>query len=267
MAYASEGLEDVRFQDYFGGVQSIVASSAQQDSGLFETNLRDERYLPFENAGVISEWQLELPANPSRGDPTQFDYDTITDVVLHIRYTARDGGALLRSAALQEIKDLINAAQAAGAVRLFSLRHEFPGEWARFTSQTPGANRRYDLSLTLRPEHYPFWSQGRLNNVVRVDLFAQSVDDPAPATIKVADRADKTDAGRMAVGACAGAGDRSPVACKGGPSVHSAVAGAGHNCRHLGSFRGEAGLVVRCRRYCRRGRTRMLDRKRYFRAR
>jgi hypothetical protein len=193
--YPREGLEDVRFQDYFGSVQSIVVSSAQQDSGLFEINLSDERYLPFENAGVISEWQLELPANPSQDDPTQFDYATITDVVLHIRYTARDGGASLRSAALQEIKNLIDTASAAGSVRLFSMRHDFPTQWAKFTSLTPGANQRYELALTLRPEHYPFWSQGRLDRVVRIDLLAQSFDEPAPVTITVADRPDKTDAG------------------------------------------------------------------------
>lgn len=194
-AYSREGLEDDRFQDYFGSVQSVVASSAQQDSGLFETNLRDERYLPFEHAGVVSEWQLELPGNPSRDDPTQFGYETISDVIFHIRYTARDGGAQLRAAALQQIRDLINTAEAAGSVRLFSMRHEFPTEWAKFTSQTPGANRRYELRLTLRPEHYPYWSQGRLNSVVRVDLFAHSTDDPAPAIFSVADRADKTDTG------------------------------------------------------------------------
>src|SRR6185436_2294043 len=121
--------------------------------------------------------------------------NTISDVVMHIRHTARDGGALLRSAALQQVKDLIACAQAAGSVRLFSLRHEFAAEWARFLSQTPGPNRRYELALTLRPEHYPFWSQGRLNGVVRVDLFAQSADDPVPAAIDIADRADKADAG------------------------------------------------------------------------
>ena len=57
-----------------------------------EAILRDERYLPFEHSGVISEWQLELPANPSKGDPRQFDYKTISDVILHLRYTAREGG-------------------------------------------------------------------------------------------------------------------------------------------------------------------------------
>jgi hypothetical protein len=61
--YAREDAEDDRFNDYFGSLQSIVTSSAQNDSGMFETNLRDERYLPFENSGVESEWQLELPAN------------------------------------------------------------------------------------------------------------------------------------------------------------------------------------------------------------
>ena len=60
------GGEDDRFSDYFGSMQSITTSSAQNDTGMFETNLRDERYLPFEHSGVISQWQLELPANPGR---------------------------------------------------------------------------------------------------------------------------------------------------------------------------------------------------------
>ena len=47
----------------------------------------------------ISEWQLELPANPAKGDPCQFDYDTISDVILHIRYTAREAGGQLRKEA------------------------------------------------------------------------------------------------------------------------------------------------------------------------
>jgi len=193
--YARDGLEDDRFQDYFAGVQSVVASTAQADSGLFETNLRDERYLPFENAGVIGEWQLELPGNPSEDDPTQFDYSTISDVILHVRYTARDGGAPVRAAALQQVKELIDAAQVSGSMRLFSMRQEFPTEWARFTQLAPGPNTRRELAFTLRPEHYPFWSQSRLNSVVRVDLLASSAAEPVPVTVGVADRADMTDTG------------------------------------------------------------------------
>lgn len=191
--YAREDAEDERFDDYFGSLQSIVTSSAQNDSGLFETNLRDERYLPFENSGVISEWQLELPANPGNDDPSQFDYQTISDVIWHIRYTAREGGGLLRNGARAHVKALIKDAKAVGSVRLFSVRHEFPTEWASFHSQTPSPDQRFELKLNLRPEHYPFWSQGHLNSVVRVDVFAQSSEDPIPASMEIFETADSND--------------------------------------------------------------------------
>jgi hypothetical protein len=194
--YARENVEDDRFEDYFGSLQSIVTSSAQSDGGLFETNLRDDRYLPFENSGTISEWQLELPGNPSKGDkgdPVQFDYETISDVILHIRYTAREGGSLLRQAAIGNLKTLIDDAKAAGSVRLFSVRDEFPNEWAKFQAQVPGANQRFALELGLRAEHYPFWSKGRLTSVARVDVIARSSKVATPASIDVFDKADKTD--------------------------------------------------------------------------
>ena len=158
-----------------------------------ETNLRDERYLPFENSCVVSEWQLQLPANPSKGDPPQFDYNTISDVILHVRYTAREGGGLLRNGAIAHVKDLIKAAQAIGSVRLFSVRHEFPTEWAKFQSQTPGS-QRFELKINLRPEHYPFWSKDRLNGVTRVDILGQSTQKPVPGSVDVADKLDKNDA-------------------------------------------------------------------------
>ena len=34
-----------------------------------------------------------------------------------------------------------------------------------------------------------------MNTVIRIDLVARSAEDPAPTTLTVADRADKTDAG------------------------------------------------------------------------
>jgi hypothetical protein len=191
--YAREDAEDDRFEDYFGSLQSIVTSSAQTDGGLFETNLRDERYLPFENAGAISEWQLELPGNPSKGDLVQFDYETISDVILHVRYTAREGGSLLRQGAINNLKMLIDDAKAAGSIRLFSVRDEFSNEWAKFQAQVPGANQRFPLELGLREEHYPFWSKGRLTSVTRVDVVARSSKAATPATIDVFDKADKND--------------------------------------------------------------------------
>jgi hypothetical protein len=194
-SYARENADDERFTDYFGSLQSIVTSSAQNDAGLFETNLRDERYLPFENSGAVSEWRLELPANPGNGEARQFDYQTISDVILHLRYTAREGGAQLRKAAVRNVMAAIEAAEAAGSVRLFSVRDEFPTEWARFQRQAPGPNQRFELALELRPEHYPFWSQGRLKKVLQVGLVARSTKAVVPGSLEVFDKADRADAG------------------------------------------------------------------------
>jgi Tc toxin complex TcA C-terminal TcB-binding domain/Concanavalin A-like lectin/glucanases superfamily len=176
--YAREGPEDNRFSDHFGSMQSIVTSTAQNDSGLFETSLRDERYLPFEASGVISEWQLELP-----DEMRQFNYDTISDVILHLRYTAREGGGMLRHGAVANLKTKIEEAQAAGSIRLFSIRHEFPSEWAKFKSINTKDNNTITapLVLELRQEHFPFWSQGRIDVVKRVDFLVEQ----GTKTIKV----------------------------------------------------------------------------------
>ena len=178
-AYAREGNDD-RFSDHFDSLQSIVTSSTRNDSGLFETNLHDERYLPFENSGVISEWRLQLPANPSvePSEPLQFDYDTISDVILHIRYTAREGGELLRKGAVKNIATLIDNAEAAGSVRLLSLRHEFSTEWARFKSTQIDVDTGFaPLTVNLHDEHYPFWSRGRLDAIKWLEVYVKTSEE------------------------------------------------------------------------------------------
>ncbi len=195
--YARQGSDDARFNDYYGTVQSIVTSSAQADSGLFETNLRDERYLPFEGTGVAgSQWQLSLPSNTP-----QFDFDTITDVVLHVRYTAREGGEVLKAAAVNNLQNLISKAQTVGSVRLFSVRHEFPTQWAKFQSATinPPTAPTAELQLNLVPELYPFWAQAPVAGkpakpiaVKAVEFFVEMPPGSTTPALNMNDKADKS---------------------------------------------------------------------------
>jgi hypothetical protein len=152
--YKRQGSEDDRFIDYFGTIQSIVTSGGNNDSGMFETNLRDERLLPFEGAGAESTWKLELPASFR-----QFDYTTISDVILHIRYTARQGGSQLRSKATKHIQELLKEANASGLALVFSLQHDFPGEWHRFVTKfetDPNAT----FTATVKRDHFPYFTLG-----------------------------------------------------------------------------------------------------------
>jgi hypothetical protein len=96
---------DPRFTDYFGSVETVVTSGATNDSGMFETNLHDDRFLPFEGAGALSTWSLSLPSSLR-----PFDYTTISDVILHIRYTARDGGTELATQASKELQAMLATA-------------------------------------------------------------------------------------------------------------------------------------------------------------
>lgn len=95
-------------------------------------------------------------------------------MILHVRYTAREGGGLLKSGAIANLRSGIEAAQSVGSVRLFSIRHEFPMEWANFKSiQIGDATPVAELALTLR-EHYPFWSKGNVKAIERADLFVNT---------------------------------------------------------------------------------------------
>jgi len=152
--YPYKGPDDARFVQDPVGIQAIATSTAQNDAGLFELNFRDERYLPFEGAGVVSKWRLELPTVSQ-----QFDYGTISDVVVQLSYTAREGGGRLKAAAEADIDKKLNnilkivSDSPSGLVRAFSLRREFPDVLHKllFPSSPPART-----PMTIVAEHFPF---------------------------------------------------------------------------------------------------------------
>lgn len=153
-AYTLDDLNGDRFVHNWLGIRSIATSSAQNDHGMFELNFRDERYLPFEGAGVISRWRLELPA-----EFRHFDYDTISDVIIHMSHTARDGGDVFKSAVTTSIQDAINkwlnilAEEETGIPRLFSLKQEFPNAFHKLLNPT-GPTQEATFEVTW--QHFPY---------------------------------------------------------------------------------------------------------------
>jgi hypothetical protein len=149
---------DPHFVYQTGGniMQYICTSSAQNDSGMFELNFGDERYLPFENAGVISKWGLSLPAGCD-----QFDLSAISDVILHINYTALYDGNL----ALKAKDALLNELPDAGTV-LVSLKQQFPDAWNEMKS-----SQSTSMDFAFKRDNLPYFLRGRL-----ADLQADKID-------------------------------------------------------------------------------------------
>jgi hypothetical protein len=153
-------------EETHGAIQAIVASSGSQDVGVADASGQDGRRLPFELAGAISSWQLDLPGRTQDGFRT-FDYDTISDVVLHLRFTARQGNADKAHKRLAKLAKG-DAGTDAGRVRLFSLRHEFASAWSAFVASNADPAL---LTITLTRAHFPFWSARRIKAIEKVALY------------------------------------------------------------------------------------------------
>lgn len=124
---------DARFSTTNIPISAIAVSGAQNDSGVFELNFNGDRYIPFEGAGCISTWQLELPSSFS-----SFDYQTLSDVILHVKYTSIDGGDNLKAAASGAVASYASQVQSVldetGLLTVVDIRNEFAVEWAKAVS-------------------------------------------------------------------------------------------------------------------------------------
>lgn len=183
--------DDPRFRDSGGTSQSIALSHAQSDSGLFELNFRDERYLPFEGAGAISKWHLQFPfANTKNKSGTkvntllqQFDYNTISDVIIQLKYTAREGGDTLKTNASDNLVNNINkmlvSLKDTGLSQLFSLKHEFPTEWYAFLNQPDANTGDQTCAILIDTNRLPFFVSQTNVKITSIFLYADAVN-PTP---------------------------------------------------------------------------------------
>ncbi|QKF51873.1 neuraminidase-like domain-containing protein [Pseudomonas graminis] len=70
--------------------QQIAISGDTEDSGLHTPLAGDERYLPFEGTGAVSSWTLTFARHECVTQQRMFD--DLQDIIIHLRYRARDGG-------------------------------------------------------------------------------------------------------------------------------------------------------------------------------
>jgi Salmonella virulence plasmid 28. len=144
---------------------AIATSTAQQDAGVFQLNFRDDRYMPFEGAGAISSWKLDLPKSFR-----QFDYQTINDVIIHVNYTA-EYDELFRDK-VEEQNDTIEGTLTQvlkdnPMSRSISLRQEFSTDFHRLTVQPTDT----EVLLRIAQKHFPFFLNGKPLKVTKSKLI------------------------------------------------------------------------------------------------
>ncbi|PGT56989.1 neuraminidase-like domain-containing protein [Bacillus thuringiensis] len=175
---------DARFSSYNIPIKAIAASSAQNDSGMFELNFKDERYLPFEGAGVISKWRLELPKFK------QFDYNSISDVIIHLKYTACEGGERLKFNAINSIKKQLDSIEQelneTGLHVVLNMKHDLPNEWHLL-------KKNGTVELKIDKSRLPYMVQTLDVKIENVMFLAKVKDNPVPFSVKVGDNTTNLD--------------------------------------------------------------------------
>jgi hypothetical protein len=175
--YTEDPGNDDRFIYNVGSIQSIAASNAQNDSGVFELNFRDERYLPFEGTGAISSWRLELPT-----EIRQFDYNSISDVIIHVKYTAREGGSGLKSLANASLKDRLAVIKQQlnqeGLHIPINLKHDLPNEWHLL-------KKNGSVNLNIGKSFLPYMGQSLDTIIENVMFVAKIKGNPATFAVNI----------------------------------------------------------------------------------
>ncbi|MFD3003504.1 neuraminidase-like domain-containing protein [Pontibacter toksunensis] len=145
---------------------SIATSTAQNDSGVFKLDFRDERYMPFEGAGAVeSTWGIQLPKNFR-----PFDYATINDVILHISYTADYDGAFREK--IEESTGYLEGflqSEHCELTRIFSLRQEFSQTFHRLLHSRLNTS----VPLELSEKHFPLFIQGRSLSIEQAKVYIE----------------------------------------------------------------------------------------------
>ena len=140
--------------------QQVALSTGVNDSGLFQVDYHDERYLPFEGTGAVSTWRLEV-----NGVDGPLHRQTLSDVIITVRYTARTGGSVLAETAKNTL-----GKQQRDTAWFLNLATDFSDRWQAFMNKPSDG-----LVLSVERSRLP---QASSNKVTGVYLHYELVDEP-----------------------------------------------------------------------------------------
>ncbi|KAH7064065.1 hypothetical protein BKA63DRAFT_482752 [Paraphoma chrysanthemicola] len=190
--YFEQAERDERFigQDFEMPITAIALSHGTQDSGTFELNFNSEQYQPFEGAGAISEWLLTLP-NKVR----QFDYSTISDVVMHLRYTSKSGGETLRTRVEDDVAALLKQSEG-NYTALLDIRNEAPNAWHDMSAAILSATNSRILAIPDIRERLPYFTKALRVSVTSLEVYIRGMGT-SNVTISASKSIDGTNAMRL----------------------------------------------------------------------
>lgn len=162
--------------------ETVSLSSPRTDGGLFQLRLDDPMLLPFEGSGVEATWTLELAKAANA-----FNFDTLVDVLMTIRYTAKEDFGY-RQRIVAELESGFTA------MASFAARQTFPDAWFHLHNPVfrqnaadygfgPGQVRPpYTFRVEIGRGHFP---PNELDVTLRRILVVTAQDRPGRIPVRV----------------------------------------------------------------------------------
>jgi hypothetical protein len=169
-SYAQSDDNDARFLTISSPIQAIATSRPGADAGVFELRFDDERYLPFEGAGAIANFRLDM-----RQSDNALALSELDDVVLSVSYTARTGGAALeRVARAQREKGIARGGLRPAPEVMVSVRRDLPELWRKLSDAAAGAE--VEATLPLDAERISGRFRGLELRIEKASVYAHARD-------------------------------------------------------------------------------------------
>jgi hypothetical protein len=144
--------------------QQVAISTGVRDSGLFQLDFNDSRYLPFEGTGAVSSWTLSMPH-----DTNPIDFDNLSDIILHLKYSAHDGGSSFQTDVIKALKKAPNPYR---QFLYLDLSQYFGDAWQKFMS-TKTDDTHQVFTLPIGADLFPQYKGLTFDAVtIRLDLAA-----------------------------------------------------------------------------------------------
>jgi hypothetical protein len=144
--------DDPRIVRQYGACEAIATSTGRNDSGLFVLDFNDPRYVPFEYSGAVCRMRIELPR-----ENNYWRRESLTDLMIRVAHTAREGGEPLRRAASLAAKTRLPG----DGWRFLDVRHEFPDAWQLLVDRWSEDRDEGHLRLRLHRGMFPYVPGGR----------------------------------------------------------------------------------------------------------
>ena len=104
------------------------------------TSAPDDQFYPFEGTGAVSDWTLTVLPQTNR-----IDFNAISDIVVKLWYTSRDGGSSFASTVMDKYA---NPAYPLPLARIIDVKAELGAEnWQKFVSTATDNKYSFEMPL------------------------------------------------------------------------------------------------------------------------